>query len=298
MGCGNERTVEKPVDKEKGYPVCRLTVPVEGEICSIVALNSTTLILGGKNELLSFDYNTKQISVISKEVKGRINCLIKTTEGKIITGTQFSKIIVWDLDKKKPEYTLEGHTSIIWDLDYMGNDTLFSASDDNTCKIWNMKNKTNEELYNSKKQISSVVYLGNKRVLLASGKNVLLFNLDTKDQESVLDINAWALLKLKNGDVAAGLGNGLLYILEITDEIKTKLKFPQGHKKTINTIIELENNKLVTISDENDLILWDVTDPDSIYIIKGHTDYVSCLCVIEGNKFASVSKDKTLKIWA
>ena len=60
MGCGNERTVEKPVDKEKGYPVCRLTVPVEGEICSIVALNSTTLILGGKNELLSFDYNTKQ----------------------------------------------------------------------------------------------------------------------------------------------------------------------------------------------------------------------------------------------
>ena len=187
---------------------------------------------------------------------------------------------------------------MIWDLDYMGNDTLFSASDDNTCKIWNMKNKTNEELYNSKKQISSVVYLGNKRVLLASGKNVLLFNLDTKDQESVLDINAWALLKLKNGDVAAGLGNGLLYILEITDEIKTKLKFPQGHKKTINTIIELENNKLVTISDENDLILWDVTDPDSIYIIKGHTDYVSCLCVIEGNKFASVSKDKTLKIWA
>ena len=200
--------------------------------------------------------------------------------------------------KKKPEYTLEGHTSIIWDLDYMGNDTLFSASDDNTCKIWNMKNKTNEELYNSKKQISSVVYLGNKRVLLASGRNVLLFNLDTKDQESVLDINAWALLKLKNGDVAAGLGNGLLYILEITDEIKIKLKFPQGHKKTINTIIELENNKLVTISDENDLILWDVTDPDSIYIIKGHTDYVSCLCVIEGNKFASVSKDKTLKIWA
>ena len=58
------------------------------------------------------------------------------------------------------------------------------------------------------------------------------------------------------------------------------------------------NNTIITISDENDLILWDVTDPDSIYIIKGHTDYVSCLCVIEGNKFASVSKDKTLKIWA
>jgi WD40 repeat protein len=297
MGCSNERTVEKPANKEKGYPVCRLTIPLERDICSLVALNSSTLILGGRNELLSFDCNTKEISVISKEIKGRINCLIKTPEGKIISGGQFSKITVWDIDNKKPEYTLEGHTSIIWDLKYIGNDTLISGSDDNSSKIWNLKNKTSVDLYKAKNHISSIVYLNNKKVLLASKKNILLFDLDTKDQESVLDVSAWTLLKLKNGDVAAGLGNGLLYILEITDEIKIKLKFPQGHKRTINTIIELENNKIVTISDENDMILWDVTDPESIYIIKGHTNTVTCLCLIEGNKFASIAKDKTLKIW-
>ena len=268
-----------------------------GEICSLIAFDSKTLILGGRNELLSLDLTTNEISVISKEFKGRVNCLIKTSDGKIISGGQYSNIIIWDIKQKKIESTLDGHTSIIWDLKEIGKDKLISASDDNSSKIWNLKDKTSVELYKSKKQISSVVYLKDNKVLLASGKNVFLFNLDTKDQESVLDVSAWALLKLRNGNVAAGLGNGLLYILEITDEIKVKIKFPQCHKKTINTIIELENNKIVTLSDENDLILWDINEPESIYVIKGHSDLVTCLCLIEGNKFASVSKDNTLKIW-
>ena len=52
----------------------------------------------------------------------------------------------------------------------------------------------------------------------------------------------------------------------------------------------------MTSSDENELIIWDITDPGSIYMLKGHNDYVTSICLIEGNKFASISKDKTLKI--
>ena len=307
MGCGNERTVEKPEDKNKGYPVCRFTLSLTRAISSMMAFDSKTLILGGNNELLSMDLNTKEITEISKKMKvfpkdakqknNRVNSLIKSPEGKIASGQQDGSIKIWDLENKKEICTLEGHTSIVWDLKYMEKDKLISGADDNTSKIWNLKDKKNETLYKSKKQISSVVYLGDNKVILASGKNVFLFNLDTKDQESVLDVPAWYLLKLKNGDVAAGLGNGLLYILQITDEITVKTKFPKGHKKIINLIIELDNNKLVTCSDENDLILWDINDPESIYMIKGHNDLIKGLCHIEGNKFASVSKDNTLKIW-
>lgn len=297
MGCDNERTVEKSPEKNKGYPICRLTMPLNGEICSLVALDSNKLILGGNKELLLFDYNTKNFTLISNEHKKRINCLLKTPEGTIISGGQLGEIKVWDLDNKKSTCTLEGHTSMIWELAYLGNDKLISVSDDNSAKIWNLKDKSSELLYKSKKQVSSVVVLNNNKVVLASGKNVLLFNLETKDQESVLDIQAWSLLKLKNGDVAAGLCNGLLYILKITDEITIKLKFPRGHNKIINNIIELENGKLVTCSDENDLIVWDISEPEGIYIIKAHNNLVTGLCLIEGNKFASVSKDNSLKIW-
>ena len=60
---------------------------------------------------------------------------------------------------------------------------------------------------------------------------------------------------VSNGDVAAGIANGVLYIIEIPDELLIKTIFIQGHTKTINSIIE--NNKIVTSSDENDLILRD-----------------------------------------
>ena len=160
-----------------------------------------------------------------------------------------------------------------------------------------MKNKTHEVLFKGKKNITSIVLLDNNRVLLAVGKNIILFDINTKEQLSVLDVSAWSLKLLKNGNVAAGLGKGFLYILEITDEILTKLQFEKGHSKVINSIIELENNKLVTYSDDNDLILWDVNEPESIYMVQGHTKPVTGLCLIEGNKFATVSHDNTLKIW-
>ena len=112
----------------------------------------------------------------------------------------------------------------------MGKDKIISGSDDNSSKIWNLEDKKSVDFYNGKKQ-SSVVVLDNNKILLSSGKNLLLFNLDTKEQISVLEITVWPLLKLKNGNVASWLGNGLLYILKITDEINVKIKFPQGHKK-------------------------------------------------------------------
>ena len=297
MGCSNERTIEKQPEKNKGYPVCRFTVPLTREICSMIALNPKTLILGGKNELLSFDFDTKEITLISNEIKGKINCLLNTPEGNIISGGQDTTIKIWDIKNKKCLSTFEGHTSIIWDLKYLDKDRIISGADDNSSRIWNLKDKSSVVLYQAKKNISSIVVLDSKKVLLAAGKNVFLFDVDTKEQLNVLDVSCWALLKLKNGDIAAGLGNGLLYLLKVTDEVLVKSQFPRGHKKTINTVIELENNKLITASDENELIMWDCNEPESIYMIKGHEKIVTAMCLVGGNKFASVAKDNSLKIW-
>ena len=296
MGCSSEKTKEGPVSENKGYPVCRLSIPITCQIDSMLSYDSKHLILGGINELHMFDFNTNEISLISKGHKGRINCLIKLPDGKVASGGQDSKIKIWDIDKKECVETLEGHSSIIWDIKYI-NDKIISASDDNSSKIFDLKDKSNKYLFYTRRHISCVAILPNNKVLLAIARNILLFDLETKQQESFLEIKAWTLKTLKNGDVAAGLGNGLLYILKVTDEISIKTEFARGHNSTINTIIELSNEKLVTCSDENDLILWDRTDPESIYFIKGYNNIIRCLCYIEGNKFASIDKDNILKIW-
>lgn len=297
MGCGNERTIERKKPPNSGYPVCRITVPLTTEIDSMTALNNDKIVLGAKNELLLYEGENKEISVISKEFKNRINCLIKLSNGNVASGGQDTTIKLWDIDKKELLYTLTGHTSIIWDIRQLEDNKLMSASDDNTSKIWDLNTKQSEEFCKNTRHISSIALLKNNKVLLASGNNIFLYDLKTKQQESFLDIKVWCLRELSSGDVACGCGNGLFYILTVTDEILIKTKFPRGHNKTINFIIELENHKIVTASDENDLILWDPNDPDSMYLLKGHTDIVTSLCYISGNRFASASRDKTLKIW-
>ena len=299
MGCGNGRTTEN-YRKNNGYPICLITISLTTEVDALIALNDNKLILGGKEELQIFESENKTIKEISKEINGRINCLIKLSNGNIISGGQDNTIKIWDINKKENLFTLKGHTSIIWDIHEIEDNKLISASDDNKSKIWDLNTKKEIcDLYQSNKQISSIAVLKNNKILLASGKELLLFNLNTKKQECSLEIKrgVWSLKELSNGDIAVGISNGLLYIIQITDKILIETIFVQGHKKTINCIIELDNHKLVTSSDENDLILWDPNEPDSMYLLKGHNDIVTSLCYISGNKFASASRDKTLKIW-
>ena len=297
MGCGNERTVEGNKSSNNGYPVLRLTVPLKAEVGAMVALNNEKLVLGTKNELQLFEGENKSITTIASGHKGFINCLIKLSNGNVASGGQDNTIKIWDIEKKEVICTLTGHTSIVWDIRELEGNKIISGADDNKAKIWDLKTKKSEDLCKSNRHISGIAVLKNNKVILASDKNIFLYDLKTKQQESFLDIKIWSLKELSNGDVACGLGNGLLYIIEVTDELLVKTKFPQGHKKTINFIIELENHKIVTSSDENDLILWDPNDPESMYLLKGHTDKVTCLCLISGTRFASASRDKTLKIW-
>ena len=265
MGCTSEKTNEVIADNINKYPVCRLSVSVTGEFNAILAYDSKHIILGGNGEIKICDLNTNEVSLLSNDIKGRINCLIKLPNGNIISGGQDSKLKVWDIYKKECLYVLEGHKSIIWDIKYLKDNKLISASDDNTCKIWNLKDKSSRFLYSARRHISCIAILKNNKVLLAAAKNLLLFDLETKDQISCLDLTVWSLKVL--------------------------------HKTNINFIIELKNGDIVTCSDENNLILWDRKEPESIYFIKGHTDIVTSMCYLEGNKFATFSKDNTLKIW-
>ena len=297
MGCTNERTVEKEKIKNSGYPVCRLTVPLTIEVDSLAPFNNDKLVLGAKNELQLFEGENKSIITISKEHKGRINCLIRLSDGRIVSGGQDNTIKVWDIDKKQSIYTFKEHTSIVWEIRELDGNRIISGADDNKSKIWDLKTQKCEDFCKCNRHISGIAILKNNKIVIASGQNIFLYDLKTKQQESVLDIKVWAIKELSNGDIAAGLGNGLLYIISVTDELLIKTKFPRGHNKTINCIIELDNHKIVTSSDENDLILWDPNEPESMYIIKGHTDIVTSICFISGTKFASTSRDKTLKIW-
>lgn len=298
MGCASGRTVEGTGKENKGFPVCRKTIELQKLVDSMVAYDQNRIILGAKDELQILNIDEGVITSLSTEHKGRINCMIKLSNNEIVTAGQDKTIKVWTIDNKNSLETLAGHKSMIWCINEIKGDKIISGSSDNSALIWDLKSKKLDfELYKDK-EISVAIQLKTGNVLLCSSDKLILFDLKSKKQLTNFEIKpgVWSLRELSDGTVAAGFGNGDIGILEVGNEIKVKLTL-KGHKKTVNSIIELGNHKLVSSSDENNLILWDLTDPEAKYFIEGHTENVTALTHINGNKFASVSKDKTLKIW-
>ena len=298
MGCGQSRTVDGNGKENKGYPVCRMTIDLTKLVDSMVAFDEKRIILGAKDELQILDYSQKNITPLSTEHKGRINCVIKLSNNEIVTAGQDKTIKVWTIDNKNSLMTLTGHTSMIWCLNEIQGNKLISGSSDNRAIIWDLNQKKLDfELYKDK-EISVAIQLKTGKVLLCSSNKLILFYLESKKQLTSLEIKPgiWSIKELTDGTVAAGYGNGDIGILEVGDEIKVKTIL-KGHKKTVNFIIELGNHKLVSSSDEEKMILWDLADPTLLYFIEGHTKNITSLALLSGNKFVSVSMDKTLKIW-
>ena len=301
MGCGHGKTIEQEKKPSGRFPVCKLTIPTNDlEIDSICAYDENRIIIGAKGDLQLCDLTTKSFSSISKEHPNRINCIIKLKNNTIVTAGQDSSIKLWDIEKKACTGTLKGHTSFCWVINELKNNKLISGSDDKQCKVWDLKKlKEDFTLYKSHREISAVIQLKTEKILLCSGKQMLLFDLKTKNQETCMEVRngAWVLKELNNGDVVAGQGKGIVSLIKVTDELQVKATFKNYHTRTVSLCVELDNLKIVTAGDENDLVMYDVDDMDSMFIIKGHSDAVTALTKINGGSFATVSKDKTLKVW-
>ena len=299
MGCFQGRTIEEDRSKENhGFPTCRKSINLEKLVDSLADYDSEKIFLGAKDELQLLDLKTDTITCFSNEHKGRINVLIRLKDGKIASGGQDKLIKVWDINSKESLMTLEGHTSMIWALNEVAGNKLISGGSDKRALIWDMNEKKLDfELYKDQ-EITVVLQLKTGKVLICSENNLCLFDLDSKQKLASIEVKTgiWAIRELKDGTVAIGQGNGDISILEVDNDIKIKFVL-KGHKRAINSIIQLDNYKVVTSGDENNMILWDLKDPEAKFFIEGHTNKVSGLAHIGGNKFVSVSQDKTLKVW-
>ena len=297
MGCLEGKTVEESGRENYGFPTCRKTIELEKELYSVLVFDNNRILLGARDELQILDLKTSNISVFSKEHVGKINVLIKLKEDSFASGGQDNKIKIWNINSNESLMTLEGHKSMVWCLDKIDDNKLISGGSDRRALVWDIKEKKLDfELFKGG-EISIVHNLKNGKVLLCSDNNLCLFDLESKNQiSSITTTGVWALKELHDGTIAIGQGNGDISILDIGNEIKTKLVL-KGHKKCLSSIIELDNHRLVSSSDENNMILWNLNDPEGKYYIEGQTSKVVGIVHLGGNKFASVSGDKTLKIW-
>ena len=227
MGCAQGKTVEEDRSKNShGFPACRKTINLEKLVDSLVAHDPQQVYLGARDELQLLDLKTDTISCYSQEHKGRINVLIKLKDGRLASGGQDKLIKVWDINSKESLMTLEGHKSMVWALNEVSGNKLISGGSDKRALIWDLNEKKLDfELYNDK-EITVVLQLKTGKVLVCSENNLCLFDLDSKQKLTSIEVKSgiWCIRELADGSVAIGEGNGNIAILEVGNEISRFLE--------------------------------------------------------------------------
>jgi WD40 repeat protein len=71
-----------------------------------------------------------------------------------------------------------------------------------------------------------------------------------------------------------------------------------AHSATINGVAVTTTGKMISVANDGQVKVWDLSNGNLIHAISGHRDQVTCVAVTPDGKTAvSGSKDKTLKLW-
>ena len=114
------------------------------------------------------------------------NTLFLVEGVSVYTGSD-NTVRVWNLQKKRQEFVLKGHTGCVKSLAIAhDNKYVVSGSDNNTVIVWNLQERRIEAVLEGHAKSISITY-DNKYVIYSGfDKTVTVWNLQKKFQEAVL----------------------------------------------------------------------------------------------------------------
>lgn len=200
-----------------------------------------------------------------------INCLVELKNKNLCSASSDSMIFIWDLNTYQIISKLNSHRSFIFGLIELNDGRLISGSDDERIIIW-------------KKNTYDI--LGSHNF----GNGVF----------SLIEIKSF----IERKRIAVGLGDCVIWLCYINNKYydsfeKTSLK---GHKGSVRTLLQLNDGRLVSGSNDNVIKIWDISDYKTnkcccLYTINDHYLYINYLYQLNDGRIISCAFDDTIKIF-
>lgn len=261
-----------------------------------------------------------------------VTCLLFDSD-KILTGSDDTKINVYDTKTGALRTRLEGHEGGVWALQYEGN-TLVSGSTDRSVRVWNIEAGTCLQIFQGHTStvrclvILKPVQIGTE----ADGTPIMMPKeplIITGSRDSTLRVwklpgpkdpkifqagppandrdNPYFLRTLSghhnsvraiaaHGDtLVSGSYDCTVRVWKIsTGDLVHRL---QGHtQKVYSVVLDHQRNRCISGSMDNFVKVWDLQTGANLFNLEGHTSLVGLLD-LSHDRLVSAAADSTLRIW-
>jgi F-box and WD-40 domain protein CDC4 len=261
-----------------------------------------------------------------------VTCLQFDTD-KIITGSDDTKIHVYDTKTGALRSVLDGHEGGVWALQYDGN-TLVSGSTDRSVRVWDIeKGRCLQVFQGHTSTVRCLVILKPTKIgeepdgtpiimpkepLIITGSrdsSLRVWKLPQPGERSIfqsgpnsVDSENPYFLRALTGhhhSVRAIAAHGDTVVSGSYDHVVRTWKVSTGEvgyrlvghtAKVYSVVYDHERNRCISGSMDNAVKLWSLVDGSLIASLDGHTSLVGLLDLSHG-RLVSAAADSTLRIW-
>lgn len=305
-----EKSVElvkiKEIVRLQGYYTAHREIMCNKELISIVSLNNSEYAVGCSDGTYEIRYKSNHtIKYSSNPVHTNMIRAIICVEDMLITASYDFTIRISSLENASRHFPpLLGHSDIVISLAHIKDNFIVSSSCDKFIIIWDIEKiemicKLSDSTLDS---AYGLVGFGDFSFLSASndGSIRLWYTQDRNvwkedfSKRIILNQCLRSICYISSKLVAVGSASGEINILNMESK---QIDFLVGHIGMINKIELLDQNLIVTCSDDSTLRIWDLNLFKELLVLQGHKSYVWATIKLSEYQFLSISSDKSMRIW-
>ena len=240
---------------------------------------------------------------VMKKQNGCVRHLLKLQNGNMASASDDGSICIWDLSRFMPILTITGHQDWIWFIIQLQDSRIVSASSDNTVRIWNINSGECEHiLVEPKSWVTSLVQCKSTGHLFASTRTGEIYQWVVQDTEtptlikSIQEYKGWvrSMISTSSGEILIGYDGGYISLWDIKTECRI---YTIRIFSCILSQMTLIPNGYVAIPQQNNIVIFDISDGKQKYILRQHSSPIQTLQLLSNGDLLSSDKTGKIHIW-